>query len=131
MGIRFHHVHVKGPDPRKTAQWYINVFGARIKDQMVRGGAPFISLELGDVLINVSGAEDGEKLPRGVADRHLGLEHFGLAVDSIDELMLVFKRHQVDILHAPPAGPTGARAVFIRAPDDVRIEVYQPPKTAQ
>lgn len=131
MRIGFHHVHVKGPDPRKTAQWYVDVFGARVKDQMVRGGAPFISLELGGVLINVSGAEDGEKLPRGVAERHFGLEHFGLSVDSIDELMPVFRRLGVDILHAPPPGQNGARAVFIRAPDDVRIEVYQPPRADQ
>lgn len=131
MRIGFHHVHVKGPDPASTAQWYVEVFGARIRDQTVRGGAPFISLELGGVLVNVSGAEDGERLPRGLADRHFGLEHFGLAVDSIDELMPTLRRYRVEILHAPPAGQNGARAVFIRAPDDVRIEVYQPPKTAQ
>lgn len=130
MGIGFHHVHVKGPDPRKTAQWYIDVFGAEIKQETVRGGAPFISLELGGALVNVSGAEDAEKLPRGDANRHFGLEHFGLSVDNIDELMPSLRRHHVEILHAPPAAANGARAVFIRAPDDVRIEIYQPPRAA-
>ena len=24
------HIHLKAPDPRKTAQWYVDVFGAEV-----------------------------------------------------------------------------------------------------
>lgn len=126
MHLGFHHIHVKGPDPAKSAQWYVDVLGATVKDRYVRGGAPFITLQLSGMLLNVSGAEAGEKLPPGSADRHFGLEHFGLQTDNLEALLPHLKRHGVKILHAPPPGSTGARAVFIEGPDNVRIEIYQP-----
>ena len=123
----FHHVHVKGPDPRKTAQWYVDVFDARILDDYERGGAPFLILDLGGVFLNVSGAENSEQLGPGSADKHFGLGHFGVATDDLDAVAERLALHDVEILHAPPRGANGAGAIFIKAPDDVRIEIYRPP----
>ena len=30
MAHGFHHVHIKSPDPRKTAQWWADVFDAKL-----------------------------------------------------------------------------------------------------
>ena len=47
---KFHHVHVKGPNPRKTADWYIKVFQAKVLREGLLFNAPIVSVEVGGVI---------------------------------------------------------------------------------
>ena len=85
MPYRINHIHLKSPDPLKTAQWYVNAFGFKINSDEVRVfGDRFIrcSSAEGGINVNISGARAGETLGPGDASAHHGLEHFGF--DSTD-----------------------------------------------
>ncbi|MDP2950590.1 MAG: VOC family protein [Chloroflexota bacterium] len=124
--LKFNHVHIKGPDPKKTAQWYIDVFGARTIEEFLIRGAPTIAMDLCGVRINITGLAPGQKLPSGSAKPHLGLEHICVETDDLEPLVAKLKARGAEVLDAPPPAASGAQAVFIRAPDNVRIEVLKP-----
>jgi lactoylglutathione lyase len=135
MPYRINHIHLKAPDPKKTADWYVNAFGFKITSDEVRSfGDRFIRCqsEDGGMAVNISGARSGETLGPGDANPHHGLEHFGFDSADIEADIKRLEGLGAKLLEGPidtAPGGTGARIAFLRAPDDVRIELIQPPKS--
>lgn len=129
MSYSLNHVHLKSPDPKKTADWYVNAFDFKIINDNVRPvGDRFIRCETSNgIVVNISGARTGENLGSGDATAHLGLEHFGLDVEDIHFEIERLEKLGVVLMEGPievPEGPYSYLA-FIKAPDDVRIELMQ------
>ena len=58
-------------------------------------------------------------------DPHLGLDHFGFRVDNLDETVAELKGRGAVMAAEPRTIRPGVRVAFVRAPDDVRIELLQ------
>ena len=127
MAFEFNHVHLKAPDPKKTADWYVTAFGFEIISDLVRdSGDRFIRCQTADgVKVNISGARTNESMGDSNADAHWGLEHFGIEVDDLDAEMERLVGLGAVVKQAPSSGPNLPRIAFIAAPDDTRIEVMQ------
>ena len=127
MAYEFNHVHLKAPDPGKTADWYVRAFNFRIiRDSVRDSGDRFIRCETPDgVVVNISGARTNEQMGAGDATAHWGLEHFGLNVDDMDAEIERLKGLGAELYDGPRQVPNGPRIAFIKAPDDVRIELLQ------
>ena len=125
MPLQLDHIHLKGPDPRKSAQWYVDAFGAKVVREFDVKGALFIRLEIEGVPINLSGPRPGEQPGPGDARVHYGLEHFALSTDDLDGTMARLQQHGVAVLVPPQPGASGSKIAFIEAPDNVRIELIQ------
>ena len=128
MTYKFNHVHLKAPDPGKTADWYVAAFDFEIvDDQNPRPqGDRFIRCKTKvGVAINISSARTGESMGDGDADAHWGIEHFGIEVDDIEKELSRLESLGAKILEGPIHTPGGLSLAFIEAPDDVRIEVMQ------
>jgi lactoylglutathione lyase len=85
MAFRINHIHLKAPDPRKTADWYVRAFNFKIMSDETRVfGDRFVRCqsEDGGMNVNISGARSNERLGLGDASAHHGLEHFGF--DSVN-----------------------------------------------
>src|SRR5262249_6716464 len=85
VAYRINNIHLKAPDPSRTADWYVRAFGFTILGDEVRVfGDRFIRCQSpdGGIVVNISGARTGERLGPGDAGAHHGLEHFGF--DSAD-----------------------------------------------
>ena len=129
MAYEFNHVHLKAPDPKKTADWYVRAFNFQIVSDTVRSlGDRFIRCQTPDgVVINISGARTGEQMGGGDATVHWGIEHFGLNVDDMDAEIERLTGFGAALMEGPIDNPNGPRIAFIKAPDDVRIELLQLP----
>ena len=128
MPFRINHIHLKSPDPKKTADWYVQAFKFKITDDSVRSfGDRFIrcTSEDGGMNVNISGARTGEKMGSGDATAHYGLEHFGLDTLDIDAEIERLKGLGAELLEGPISMPNGGKIAFIKAPDDVRLELIQ------
>lgn len=128
MAYHFEHVHLKAPDPERTAKWYVEAFNFRIfNDRGVRpSGDRFIECKTEDgVIVRISGARTGEAMGKGDADVHYGLEHFGITVDDLEAELARLQALGAEVAEGPIDNPNGSRLAFIKAPDDVRIEVMQ------
>lgn len=133
MAYRINHIHLKAPDPRKTADWYARAFNFRIVSDETRVfGDRFVRClsEDGALAVSISGPRTGERLAPGDASAHWGLEHIGL--DSAD-LEADIRRLQglgARLLEGPIQVPNGPRVAFIQGPDDTRLELIQPASVA-
>lgn len=128
MVIRFHHVHLKSRDVDKAAQFYVDAFGAKkVREWTTERGAKWIVLDLGGQRINMNGLAPGEALPTGTSDQHLGMEHFGVEPDDLEEALERVTKAGGKILQPPPPPrDSSTRVAFIEAPDSVRIEIIKP-----
>ena len=129
MAYEFNHVHLKAPDPEKTANWYVKAFNFKIlSDTVCTYGDRFISCQTADgVTVNISGARTDEQMGGGDATVHWGVEHFGINVDDLEAELEHLVGLGAELMEGPILVPNGPKIAFIKAPDDVRIEVMQLP----
>jgi catechol 2,3-dioxygenase-like lactoylglutathione lyase family enzyme len=133
MPFRINHIHLKAPDPRKTAEWYVRAFNFKIVHDETRVfGDRFVRCqsEDGGMNVNISGARTGETLGPGDFSPHHGLEHFGLDSENLERDIARLEGLGARLLEGPIQNPNGSRIAFLRAPDDVRVELVEPRKTA-
>jgi catechol 2,3-dioxygenase-like lactoylglutathione lyase family enzyme len=133
MPFRINHIHLKAPDPRKTAEWYEKAFLFKIVSDETRVfGDRFIrcQAEDGSMAVNISGARTSEKLGPGDASAHHGLEHFGFDTEDIEADIARLEKLGAKLLEGPIQNPNGPRIAFLRAPDDVRVELVERRKIA-
>ena len=83
---RIHHIHIKAPDPGKTAAWWVEAFAFKIVSDEVRPfGDRFIRCTTEDgFAVTISGARTGETLGPGDAAPHFGLEHVAFESAAIE-----------------------------------------------
>ena len=129
MSYKFHHVHIKSPDPGRTVEWFSMAFGFKVIRDWVRdSGDRFITCETTDgVTVNISGARNGEDMGPGDAVPHWGLEHIGITVPDLRAEITRLEEMGAELMEGPIESPNGPNIAFIKGPDDVRIEVLQLP----
>lgn len=125
--LTFNHIHLRSTDPRRAAAWYVDMLGATIVRETESPAGVSLSLDIGDTRVNVAPQPPDQNLPRGSAEVHLGLEHFGLQTDDLEALLARLQTKGLEVLEPLRALPSGMKIVFVRAPDDVRIELMQVP----
>jgi catechol 2,3-dioxygenase-like lactoylglutathione lyase family enzyme len=76
MSFKLNHLHLKTPDPRETADWYVTNLGARIVSESANGG---FRLDLHGLPLNVTGFIDSQS-----HDQVYGIEHIAIDTDDID-----------------------------------------------
>jgi lactoylglutathione lyase len=132
MPFRINHIHLKAPDPRKTADWYVRAFNFKILSDETRVfGDRFVRCqsEDGGMAVNISGARTDERLGPGDATAHHGLEHFGLDSEHLETDIARLEKLGARLLEGPIQIPKGPRICFLWAPDDTRLELIERPKS--
>ncbi|MCC7107120.1 MAG: VOC family protein [Chloroflexi bacterium] len=128
MGVRLNHIHLKAPDARRSADWYVEAFGLEIQadGEGPLGGRTVRLQSVDGMTVNISEARHGETLGPGDATTHMGLEHFGFDSADIVADLKRFSEMGAPTLEGPIRLPDGRQIAFLQAPDDVRIELVQP-----
>ena len=107
------HIHLASPDPAKTAEFYVKMFGAR----QVGSGPVTVSLDLKGTTILISKpAEDSE--PKG-------LRHFGIGTDNLDEAIAELRARGVEFTMDKREIQPGFQISFLLAPENVPIELQE------
>ena len=130
MPYAINHVHIRATDPRASAAWYVKQFEARIvSDREVMPGTFTVSLEVGGpVRLNISSKPEGSSDERATAElNRLGLEHFGFDVVDLEADLDRLEKSGVRVVLPLTEVVGGARLAYIEGPDDVLIELVQPP----
>ena len=127
MPYPINHVHIKSIDPYKSAQWYQKHFGARILEEVeaLPGTRTIRMAVAGDTRLYISSQPHGQSLPRGTAEAHLGLEHFGFDVPDLARELERMEKEGVRIRLPMTTIPDGMKLAFIEGPDDVLIELVE------
>jgi catechol 2,3-dioxygenase-like lactoylglutathione lyase family enzyme len=121
--LRWDHLHLRSPDPEATARYYVDVFGGRLVNKVDVGGAVRVIVDLAGLHLFIEQVPPDTPAPP--APPHLGLEHFGLAVANMDAVCAALKACGAEFVVEPHAPRPGVRIAFVRAPEDVHIELLE------
>jgi lactoylglutathione lyase len=125
MAHRFDHGHIKSRDPRRTAQWWVETFGATRLPEFGSGDVLFCPIEIGGVKINISRPSPAEaaKTEPASASLHFGLEHLGLETDDLEADLEKLRAQGLAIFEERETPTT--KIAFVETPDAVRVELMQ------
>jgi lactoylglutathione lyase len=133
--FEFDHIHIISQTPQKSAEWYVEMFGAVITADTVARGAPQIFLELGGSILIIRGQRPGEAptTPKPVqqyddfsSHDEWGTDHFGYLYNG--DLRAFYEELQAKGVTFPVAlkeGVNGSLLCYVAAPDGVSIELMQ------
>ena len=133
--FKFDHVHIISEDPKASAAWYVEMFGATIKADTVARGAPQIFVEVGGTTIIVRGRRPGETPTAGrpiqpysdfSSHNEWGTDHFGFMYQG-DLAALCDELRAKGVTFPVPLkkGVGGSLLCYVAAPDGVSIELMQ------
>lgn len=121
----FDHLHQVTPDPEKAAQFYVNMFGAKLLSTRKTGdGRILISMELGGAPVSLIGpTTQNQESP--VPPKYYGLHHFGIKTDDIDTAVTDLRAKGAKFIQEIAEPIPGVRMTFLLGPDSVPIELLQ------
>ena len=123
---RYSHIHINTSDLDRAVEFYQRMFGAKV---VSRGqnlpGRTTAALDISGFRLLISDKlyPLGSPVRGGDSSPHLGLEHFGLETDDFDQAIADLKAKGAEFLMEPHEFRPGFRIAFVKAPDDVRIEI--------
>ena len=122
----YHHAHLVSRDPEATANWYVKALGAEIKGRAEGKRSLNITLTAGEVNLSVRGLRPNETASENETLTSLGLHHFGLLVDDIEEAIQQWVEAGGELLQSSHVGSSGNLVAFVKGPENVMIELLQP-----
>ena len=122
---RYDHMHVRSRDVKKTAAYYRDMFDAEIVESIQSDGKPRTDLDLNGLTIFIAAVQPEATTPPAPGEPYVGLDHFGLRVENMDEAVAELKRRGATFTLEPRTIRPGVRIAFVQAPDNVRIELLE------
>ena len=124
---KWYAIHLKTKDVEATAAWYMK-FGLSKRQEDEADGSRTIMLDIQGLPLVITQHPNADAMPGVQTSQFLGIEHFGFSIDDFDVQVDRLRREGVEIfpesrLDASP----GERVGFVRAPDNVRLELTDAP----
>lgn len=125
-GYRLDHIHLNSRDPQAAAEYYRRTFGARVIESVQLDGQPRFDVDLDGLMIFIAPVSPGAPAPAPAGDA-LGIAHFGLRVDDLDEAVAALRHAGARFAVEPYASKrkAGLRVAFVEAPENVLIELLE------
>ena len=122
----YDHVHLMSPDPSKTAQFYEQMFGAKMGDtRTFPDGRISVALDLNGQSILILQPKDQSKSATIAAVNNYGLEHFGIRTDNLEVAVKELKAKGVKFQMEITVPRPGIKIAFLWAPENVLIELVE------
>lgn len=121
--FRYDHVHLRSPDPDATAAWYERMFGAEVIKSVMSNGIGRTDMRLGGVMMFIAQVGEAAPLAEKPEGSYVGLDHLGLRVNGIDEVVTELKGKGAEFTVEPKTIRPGVRIAFLRGPQNVLIEL--------
>jgi catechol 2,3-dioxygenase-like lactoylglutathione lyase family enzyme len=121
---KYDHIHLRSPDPEKTAAWYEKMLGAQVI-RTPQGNSTRIDLKLGGADIFIAPVAPNSGVNPPPVTPYQGLDHFGLHVDGLDDVVADLKKKGVEFTMEPNNPRPGIRICFIRGPQGISIELLE------
>jgi lactoylglutathione lyase len=112
----FDHIHLRSPDPIKTAEFYEQRFGAKRISTNNTPGRTSVNLNLKGVTILIGQARPGDPV---------GLVHFGIRTDKLEESVKAMKEQGVNFSQDIREVRPDFKMSFLVGPEGVPIELQE------
>jgi predicted enzyme related to lactoylglutathione lyase len=115
MAMEIGHVHIKTKDPQRTAQFYIDNFGATMKREVPGRG---LQLDLHGLQLNVTTIIDTQK-----HQQHLGIEHIAVQTDDYAGTLAKLRQNGAKVLEE--LVNNGRHVCWVEGPDGAQMELIE------
>jgi 4-hydroxyphenylpyruvate dioxygenase-like putative hemolysin len=115
MAMEIGHVHIKTYDPKKTAQFYIDNFGATLKNEAPNGN---IQLNLHGLQLNVTTISTAQN-----RKQMMGIEHIAVQTDDYASAIAKLRSNGAHVMLEQ--FNNGRHVAFIEAPDGAQMELIE------
>lgn len=119
----FGHVHLRTENLQHAIAFYEKNFGAKLEWRRPGGGGEHVRLNVKGAGIMISTQAENENPLPGSTHPKFGLDHFGFEVDDMDGAVRTLKANGVEFTCEPWEIRPGIRIAFVKAPDNVSIEL--------
>ncbi len=116
MAMKLNHVHLKSPNPKQTADFYIDTLGATLVSEI---GTRGYRLNLHGLTLNLTSFVEDQ-----TRQQVYGVEHFALDTDDMDSTLAQLTAKGAKVLENMVSG-TGRRICFLEGPDGVQLEIIE------
>lgn len=126
--MRVHHIAITAKNSEKTAEFFKKNLGFVEVDRFTKPGwdGDAVVLQLGDVRLEIFQFQSSIDKKDDFSNlKVIGFKHIGIQVDSVKDMHALLKSKGVDI-DEPVKGTTCAWFCFLRDPDGIPIELYEP-----
>ena len=121
----YDHIHLRTKQPEEMAAYFERVFDAEVIQSVQSDGFVRTDLNIDGLMVFIAPVPADEEMEGSPRDPHLGLDHFGFRVDNLEETVAELKQRGAEMAREPRTIRPGVHVAFVRAPDDVRIELLQ------
>lgn len=121
----YDHIHLRTKQPEDMASWFEKMFDAQVIHSVQSDGFVRTDLDIDGLMVFIAPVPADEAMESSPRDPHLGLDHFGFRVDNLEETVAELKSRGAEMAREPRTIRPGVHVAFVRAPDDVRIELLQ------
>src|SRR5947208_14131583 len=120
MAFKINQLHLKTPDPKKTADWYVKYVGAKItSERTAPNGRVSFRLNLHGVELNVTEFLEEQKL-----GQFYGLEHVAIDTDDFAGEVAKIKAAGIKILEERVLAAR-REVSFLEGPEGRRLELFE------
>ena len=123
---RVHHIAIICSDYQKSKQFYIQVLGLTVVQEIYREDRQSYKLDLalnGQYLIELFSFP--QPPPRVSGPEAAGLRHLAFEVDDLEKAIAVLQQYGVPYEPVRSDEYTGKKFLFLFDPDDLPIELYE------
>ena len=121
----YDHIHLRTRDPKGMAEYFHRMFDAKVIESIQSDGRPRVDLDIDGLMVFIAPVSADADIAASPREPYLGLDHFGFRVENLDDTVAELKRRGADIVQEPHTIRPGVRIAFVRALDNVRIELLQ------
>lgn len=121
----YDHIHLRTKQPEEMAAYFEKMFDAKVIRSVQSDGFVRTDLDIDGLMLFIAPVPADEQMESNPSDPHLGLDHFGFRVENLEETVAELKGRGADMAREPRTIRPGVHVAFVRAPDDVRIELLQ------
>ena len=125
MTYRYHHFHLICSNLEQTENFFTGVLEAKLIQRRKFGTADGAVLDLNGTTISLRKAREGDNITGDSSQQRYGYDHLGLEVEDIDAVYEELKEKGITFSILPTNVENG-RMAFIKGPDGITIELFQP-----
>lgn len=126
--MRIHHIAISVKNSEITSKFYKEHFGFEEINRFTKPGweGSAIILRLNDLQFEIFQFKNSINMKDDISNlKVIGLKHIGIEVKNVKEKYEELKNKEVDI-DEPKKGTTCSWYCFLRDPDAIPIELYEP-----
>lgn len=118
MAFKVRHLHLKTPDPQKTAKWWVENLGAKILRENPQGTG--FMLDLDGITLDVTSFNKRQTRPQ-----RYGLEHIAVGTNDFNNAVDKLKANGARFLEEGKNTTNGRVSFFFETPEGVQLQVTQ------